>query len=200
MESPLSSTVNMNQNFGKYVTAKVDISSNLYNVSGLKLSFRDTLTNQGQLFTINSNGIVDINQSLLTANKVYEVSVMHEMDRLYAMYNSAITISDFTTAQSEFTGIGPGTTAGGILQTGQSMYAADINRNKAIDGGDLPQLLAQVVGLDTLFTLPAQYNVGSNGYMSLPTWRSTDATTTAGQVEWGVVYVNGYGYRNNRRS
>ena len=192
MESPLSSTVNMNQNFGKYVTAKVDISSNLYNVSGLKLSFKDTLTNQGQLFTINSNGTVDINQSLLAANKVYEVAVMHEMDRLYAVYNSAITISDFTTAQSEFTGMGPGATTGGVLQTGQSMYAADINRSRAIDGGDLPQLLAQVAGIDTLFMLPIGYTVGSGGWMSLPTWVATQANTIGGATEWCVITPNSY--------
>lgn len=193
MDTPLSSTVNMNQNFGKFVTAKVDISSNLYNVTGLKLSFRDTLTNQGQLFTINSNGTVDINQSLLVANKVYDVTVMHETDRLYALYNSAITISDFTTAQSEFTGMGPGATTGGILQTGQSMYAADINRNRVIDGGDLPQLLAQVAGIDTLFMLPTGYTAGSGGYMSLPTWVATQATTIGGATEWCVITPNSYG-------
>jgi hypothetical protein len=50
MESPISTAVTMNQNFGKYVSAKVDLNSNLYNLSALKVSFRDTLTNQGQLF------------------------------------------------------------------------------------------------------------------------------------------------------
>jgi hypothetical protein len=82
---------------------------------------------------------------------------------------------------------------GQILKTGQSLYAADVNRNKIIDGGDLPRLLGQVVGIDTLVTIPTGYAMGSNGFMSLPTWRSTDATTIGGQVEWCVVNVNGYG-------
>lgn len=187
METPLSTTVTMNQNYGKYVTAKVDLNSNLYNLTGLKVSFRDTATNTGQLFSVLSDGSVDINQSLLAANKVYDVTLMHEMDKIYAIYNSAITISDFTTAQGEFTSMGLDGTNGQILKTGQSLYAADINRNSKIDGGDLPRLLAQVATLDTLNTLPTGYTIGSGGYMGLPTWRSTDVTTVTGQTEWGYV-------------
>jgi hypothetical protein len=187
METPLSTSVTMNQNYGKYVTAKVDLNSNLYNLTSLKVSFRDTLTNTGQLFSVLSDGSVDVNQSLLTANKVYDVTLMHETDKIYAIYNGAITISDFTTAQSEFTSRGLDGTNGQILKTGQSLYAADINRNNKIDGGDLPRLLAQVATLDTLNTLPTGYTLGSGGYMSLPTWRSTDVTTVTGQTEWGYV-------------
>lgn len=187
MEQPLSTNVVMNQNFGKYVSAKVDLNSNLFNLSNLRVSFRDTLTNQGVLFPVTSTGEVDINQSSLVDNKVYEVSVMHEMDKLYTIYGNAITISDFTTAQGEFTSMGLDGANGQSIRTGQSLYAADINRNKSIDGGDLPQLLAQVAGIDTLFMLPNGYTAGSGGFMSLPTWRASDATTLAGQVEWAYV-------------
>ena len=193
MDTPLSTEVIMNQNTGKLVTAKVDISSNLLALSDVKVSFRDTLSGIGQLFSVLSNGNVDINQSLLAENKVYEVSVMHSIDKTYAVYNGAITISDFTTAQSEFTSMGLDGSNGLILKTGQSLYAADINRNKTIDGGDLPRLLGQVVGIDTLVTVPSGYAMGSNGWMSLPTWRATEATSVAGQTEWCVVNVNGYG-------
>jgi hypothetical protein len=193
LESPLSTSVLMNQNFGKFLTAKVDLNTNLYNLSGLRVSFRDTLTNQGQLFPVLSDGTVDINQSLLAANTVYDVSLMHEMDKIYDIYNGAITISDFSTAQAEFTSMGltPGG-KGANLNTGQALYAADINRNKAIDGGDLPRLLGQVAGKDTLMTLPAGYTAGSGGWMSLPTWRAADATTTWGQVEWAYATPNAY--------
>ena len=81
---------------------------------------------------------------------------------------------------------------GQSLNTGQSLYAADINRNKSIDGGDLPQLLAQVAGIDTLMMLPTGYTSGSGGWMSLPTWSAADASTIAGQTEWAYVTVNGY--------
>lgn len=194
MESPVSTNVIMNQNFGKYVTAKVDLNSNLYNLSSLRVSFRDTITNQGQLFPVLADGSVDINQSLLTANTTYDVSLMHEMDKTYAIYNGAITISDFTTAQSEFTSMGLAPGGKGInVNTGQSMYAADINKNKVIDGGDLPRLLGQVAGKDTLVVLPSQYTVGSGGWMSLPTWKASDGTSMTGDVEWGIVNVNSYG-------
>lgn len=192
MESPLSTSVTMNQNFGKYVSAKVDLNSNLYNLSSLKLSFRDTLTNQGQLFSVLADGTADINQSLLTANTVYDVALMHNMDNIYDIYNSAITISDFTTAQAEFTSMGLTPTKGVNLNTGQALYAADINKNKIIDGGDLPRLLGQVAGKDTLMTLPAGYTVGNGGWMSLPTWKAADATTTWGQTEWAYVSPNSY--------
>jgi len=192
MESPLSTAVVMNQNFGKFVSAKVDLNSNLYNLSNLKVSFRDTAINQGQLFSVLADGTVDVNQGLLTANKVYDVSLMHEMDKIYTIYNSAITISDFSTAQAEFTSMGLTATKGVNLNTGQALYAADINRNKAIDGGDLPRLLGQVAGKDTLMTLPASYIVGSSGWMSLPTWRAADATTTWGDVEWAYISPNSY--------
>jgi hypothetical protein len=192
MESPLSTAVLMNQNFGKFVSAKVDLNSNLYNLSNLKVSFKDTLTNQGQLFPVLADGTVDINQSLLVANKVYDVSLMHDMDKIYTIYNSAITISDFSTAQAEFTSMGLTATKGVNLNTGQALYAADINRNKVIDGGDLPRLLGQVAGKDTLMTLPSGYVVGNGGYMSLPTWRAADATTIGGQTEWAYVSPNSY--------
>jgi hypothetical protein len=187
MESPLSTAVTMNQNYGKYVTAKVDLNSNLYNLSSLKVSFRDTVTKQGQLFSVLSDGSVDINQALLTANKVYDVTLMHEIEKTYTIYNNAITISDFTTAQSEFTSMGLDGSRGQTLKTGQSLYAADINKNKAIDGGDLPRLLGQVAGLDTLMTIPSGYVAGTNGWMSLPTWKAADATTVGGQTEWAYV-------------
>jgi hypothetical protein len=192
MESPLSTAVLMNQNFGKFVSAKVDLNSNLYNLSSLKVSFRDTATNQGQLFSVLADGTVDINQGLLAASKVYDVSLMHEMDKIYTIYNSAITISDFSTAQAEFTSMGLTPTKGVNLNTGQALYAADINKNKVIDGGDLPRLLGQVAGKDTLMTLPAGYTAGSGGWMSLPTWRAADGTTTWGQVEWAYISPNSY--------
>jgi hypothetical protein len=193
MESPLSTSVVMNQNFGKFVSAKVDLNSNLFNLSNLRISFRDTVTNQGQLFPVLADGTVDINQSLLAANTVYDVSLMHEMDKIHAIYNGAITISDFSTAQAEFTSMGLTPGGKGVnLNTGQALFAADINRNKVIDGGDLPRLLGQVAGRDTLMTLPAGYTVGSGGWMSLPTWRAAGATTTWGQTEWAYISPNSY--------
>jgi hypothetical protein len=188
----LSSEILMDQSIGKFVTAKVDVNSNLLNVSALRVSFRDTLTNVGQIFPVLSNGNVSVDQNLLQANKTYEVSIMHDMDQMYNVYNNAITISDFTLAQQEFTSLGLDGSAGTALSTGHSRYAADINRNRATDGGDLPQLLAQVAGVDTLYVLPAQYTAGSGGWRSMPTWRSTDATTITGQTEWCVIARNAY--------
>ena len=198
MDTPLSTEVIMNQNTGKLITAKVDANTNLLNLTGLRVSFRDTLTNTNQNFNVLSNGNVDINQSLLSENKVYEVSVMHETDKLNNIYNNAITISDFTSAQGEFVTMGLDGSKGQTINSGQSLYAADINRNKLIDGGDLPRLLSQVVGIDALVTVPNGYTQGSGGYMSVPTWMSTDATTISGQVEWAIITPNHYSQNVSR--
>jgi hypothetical protein len=198
MDTPLTTEVIMNQNTGKLITAKVDANTNLLNLTSLRVSFRDTLTNTSQNFNVLSNGNVDINQSLLSENKVYEVSVMHETDKLNTIYNNAITISDFTSAQGEFVTMGLDGSKGQTINSGQSLYAADINRNKSIDGGDLPKLLSQVVGIDALVTVPNGYTQGSGGYMSLPTWMSTDATTIAGQVEWAIITPNHYSQNVSR--
>lgn len=198
MDSPLSTDVILNQNTGKLVTAKVDANTNLLNLTNLRLSFRDTLTNVDQSFNVLSNGNVDINQSLLSENKVYEVSVTHELDKLNTIYNGAITISDFTSAQSEFLTMGLNGGKGQTINSGQSLYAADINRNKTIDAGDLPKLLSQVVGIDALVTVPNGYTQGSGGYISIPTWMSTDATTIAGEVEWAVITPNHYSQNVSR--
>ena len=198
MDSPLSTEVVMNQNTGKLITAKVDANTNLLNLTNLRVSFRDTLTNVSQNFNVLSNGNVDVNQSLLSENKVYEVSVMHETDKLNNIYNNSITISDFTSAQGEFVTMGLDGSKGQTINSGQSLYAADINRNKLIDGGDLPKLLSQVVGIDALITVPNGYTTGSGGYMSVPTWISTDATTISGQVEWGIITPNHYSQNVSR--
>ena len=198
MDTPLSTEVIMNQNTGKLITAKVDANTNLLNLSNLRVSFRDTLTNVSQNFNVLSNGNVDVNQSLLSENKIYEVSVMHETDKLNNIYNNAITISDFTSAQGEFVTMGLDGSKGQTINTGQSLYAADINRNKLIDGGDLPRLLSQVVGIDALVTVPNGYTQGTGGYMSVPTWMSTDATTIAGQVEWAIITPNHYSQNVSR--
>jgi hypothetical protein len=198
MDTPLTTEVIMNQNTGKLITAKVDANTNLLNLTSLRVSFRDTLTNASQNFNVLSNGNVDINQSLLSENKVYEVSVMHETDKLNTIYNNAITISDFTSAQGEFVTMGLDGSKGQTINSGQSLYAADINRNKSIDGGDLPKLLSQVVGIDAIVTVPNGYTQGSGGYMSLPTWMSTDAITIAGQVEWAIITPNHYSQNVSR--
>ena len=198
MDTPLSTEVIMNQNTGKLITAKVDANTNLLNLSNLRVSFRDTLTNVSQNFNVLSNGNVDVNQSLLSENKIYEVSVMHETDKLNTIYNNAITISDFTSAQGEFVTMGLDGSKGQTINSGQSLYAADINRNKLIDGGDLPRLLSQVVGIDALVTVPNGYTQGSGGYMSVPTWMSTDATTISGQVEWAIITPNHYSQNVSR--
>lgn len=195
LTNPLSTLIFGNQNSDKYVFINVDMNSNLYNLTQPKLVLVDTVTKSGNLYDITSGGSVSIDQTTLQPNTVYQPMVMINMDDMYNIYNNAITISDFTTAQQEFTNTplgGIGTGGGGVIQSGQSYYLADIDKNKQFDGGDLPRLLSQVTGLDTLVTLPQGYTQGSGGYMTVPTWTGAMAIMTPGTVEWGVLTSDGY--------
>jgi hypothetical protein len=53
-------------------------------------------------------------------------------------------------------------------------WAVDVNRSNGFDGGDLTKLYAQAVGVNQLIVLPEGYTVGSNGWMSLPTFKATE--------------------------
>jgi hypothetical protein len=198
MDTPLTTEVIMSQNTGKFVTAEVDVNTNLLNLTNLKVRFEDTLSNNVEVFNVLSNGKVDVNQSWFVENKVYEVILMCETDKLSTIYNNAITISDFTSAQAENLTMGLDGSKGTTINSGQSLFASDINRNRKIDLGDLPKLLAQVAGLETLFTLPPNYTPSSSNYSHLPTWVSTDATTVGGQSEWGIITPNHYSQNVSR--
>jgi hypothetical protein len=100
---------------------------------------------------------------------------MVPLDSLITIQDKAITISDYTAAQNEFVKQNlDGTFQNINLKTGISYLAADVNYSRKLDGGDLTRLFAHVVSVDTLVSTPADYQVGSGGYMSVPTLRASD--------------------------
>ncbi len=81
-----------------------------------------------------------------------------------------LIIFDYTTAEGEFiTQNLDGTFKNTNIKTGMGYFAADINRNKKLDGGDLTKLFSQTVSVDQLVLLPSQYTPGSGGHMSVMT-------------------------------
>ena len=74
--------------------------------------------------------------------------------------------------------------------TGAGYYASDVNYNKKLDGGDLVRLFAQVSGVESLVTLPANYAAGTDMYMSVPTF--TDSTFNAMTASSWKTVANNY--------
>jgi hypothetical protein len=126
------------------------------------------------MFDVASNGKINIDQSQLKANTTYRIMAMVNMDKLYDIYNAGVTVSDYTTAEGEFiTQNLDGTFKNDNIKTGMGYFAADINRNKNLDGGDLTKLFSQTVSVDQLVLLPPQYTPGSGGHMSVMTFEKS---------------------------
>jgi hypothetical protein len=172
-EIPLTTVITQNPDAKKFVKAVLDLNGNI-NPTHVKVLFKKA-DNTGPMFDVTANGTVNIVDSLLTANTAYQIMVMANMDQLPAIMNSAVSVSDYTTAQSEFVSQNLDRTYKNTsIITGMGYWAADVNRSNGFDGGDLTKLYAQAVGVNQLIVLPEGYTVGSNGWMSLPTFKATE--------------------------
>jgi hypothetical protein len=172
-EIPLTTVITQNPDAKKFVKAVLDLNGNI-NPTHVKVLFKKA-DNTGPMFNVTANGTVNIVDSLLTANTAYQIMVMANMDQLPAIMNSAVSVSDYTTAQSEFVSQNLDRTyKNNSIITGMGYWAVDVNRSNGFDGGDLTKLYAQAVGVNQLIVLPEGYTVGSNGWMSLPTFKASE--------------------------
>ena len=197
MEIPLTTVITQNPDATKYVKANIDLSPNI-DVTKMRVAFINTTTNQGPLFNVTSTGSVAVVDSLLTPNTQYKIMAMYNMDAIQGLYNTAITASDYTSAESEFISQNlDGTFKNTVITSGAGYKAADVNRSGNLDGGDLTRLFAQVVNVDQLVVLPAGYTVGSNsGWMSMMTFKKVDynAATPADWITRFPVGPTFYSY------
>ena len=158
----------------KYVKATLNLSPSI-DYTKLKVGFLNATSMQGPLFNVSSTGAVAITDSLLTGNTQYKILVMYNMDDLLNLTNASVTVSDYTTAFSEFLQQNlDGTFKNAAFTTGIGYKAADVNRSDALDGGDVAKLFTHVSGVANLVTLPSQYTVGSGGFMSLLTFKASE--------------------------
>lgn len=187
MEVPLTNIIMLDPTASKYVTASIETNNNIDALTLTRVHIIDTLTNQGFFVDALSNGSLPIDQTRLEPNKVYKIFASVNMDSMIELYRSAVTVSDYTTAQAEFvTQNLDGTFRNQNIVTGAGYYAADVNNNRVFDGGDLVRLFAQTVGVDSLAKLPAGYAPGTDMYMSVPTF--TDSTFNAlSQTTWKQI-------------
>jgi hypothetical protein len=171
MEAPLSVPVYLDPNSESYVKAHVDVNSNINQFSLTRVAFTDTLTKTTYLVDANDNGDLAVDQTRFKANTVYQVGVRLNADVIKDIMNSAVTVSDFTAAQAEFTNQNlDGTFTGSNIKTGMGYLSADVNKNYVFDGGDVTRIFAQSVGVDSLYTLPSTYRPGTDLYLDIPTF------------------------------
>lgn len=199
MREPLTASVILDQNYYKLVKAKLHTNENYTKISEAKVSFYDTAAKVGHIFNVTSDSIVNIDQAVLKPSTVYRVHVMGSMDQMTKLYNAAVTVSDFTAAVNEFTSANLDKTfSGSNIKTGAGWLAADVNRSNTFDLGDVNKIFAQSVAYDSIVALPTQYTVGTNGYMSLMTfrdsvWKSITADNWYEQPKEVYIRTKAYG-------
>lgn len=173
-EIPLTTVITQNPDAKKLVKVQLDLNGNITNTH-LKVGFIKTDNTGGPLFDVTSTGVVSIVDTLLAPSTAYKIMVFANMDQLAGIMNSAVTVSDYTTAEAEFVSQNLDRTfKNESIMTGMGYWAADVNRSGVFDGGDLTKLYAQAVGVNQLLVLPTGYTAGSGGYMSLPTFKASD--------------------------
>ena len=175
MTTPLTSVIMLDPTATKYVNASIDYNGNVDVQSLHRIAFTDSVTNQTYLVDALSDGTIPVDQTQLQPNTVYHVRTLFNMDGVKDLSAAAVTVSDYTTAQAEFvTQNLDGTFKNQNIITGAGYYAADVNYNKMLDGGDLVRLFAQITGVESLVTLPNNYSPGTDMYMSVPTFTEAE--------------------------
>lgn len=178
MTIPLTSVIYLDPTATKYMNISIDRNGNIDPYTLHRILIVNPATNIGFVTDATSTGAVPIDQTRLEPNTEYRAFMMLNMDSIHNLYAAAVTVSDYTTAQTEYVQQNiDGTFKGQSIITGAGYLAADVNRNKVFDGGDLTKLFSQVVGVDKLFTLPQNYAAGTDMYASVPTF--TDSTFNA---------------------
>ena len=178
MTIPLTSVIYLDPTATKYMNISIDRNGNIDPYTLHRVLIVNPATNIGFVTDATSTGAVPIDQTKLQPNTEYRAFMMLNMDSIHNLYAAAVTVSDYTTAQTEYVQQNiDGTFKGQSIITGAGYLAADVNRNKVFDGGDLTKLFSQVVGVDKLFTLPQNYAAGTDMYASVPTF--TDSTFNA---------------------
>jgi hypothetical protein len=192
MTTPLTNIILLDPTASKYVTATLDNNTNIDGLTLNRVVFEDTLRKTKYKVDALGNGTIPIDQTQLQPNTVYKVYNSVNADSYLDLHASAVTVSDFTTAQAEFnTQNLDGTFKAQSIVTGAGYYASDINKNKKFDGGDVVRIFSQAVGVDAIVNLPANYSSGTDIYIPVATF--TDSTFNGlTQANWkdasNVVY------------
>lgn len=152
MPKPNSAWVDVLATSNALVNGEVKLNSSLTAEYQPQVIFVDSVTNIVKATVKPSaNGTFTLG-SQLTPNTAYKVYLALNSDSVPAILNKAVTVSDYTTAATEFIKQNlDGTFTNSNIASGIGYLAADINNNRTLDGGDVTALFAQAVGADTIF-------------------------------------------------
>ena len=186
MPKPNSTWVDLDPSTNALIKGTFQTNANLGTGYHPVLAIIDSATSQVKAWpTIRQNGSFYVGSEVLPNTTYYALAYLPS-DTLAATLNKAITVSDYTAAQTEFNKQNlDGTFTNAAMKTGMGYFAADVNRNGKFDGGDVALLFAQAVGADTVVNA----QVGSNT-TSIPIFTkaffdtATSATTLALPLDW----------------
>jgi len=153
MPKPNSSWVDVAATSNALVNGELKINSLLTGNYRPQILFADSATGIIRAtVTPSSNGTFTLGSQLLP-NTPYKVLLNVITDSLPAILSKAITVSDYTSAATEFIKQNlDGTFSNSNIASGIGFMAADVNDNKRFDADDVTALFAQAVGADTIFT------------------------------------------------
>jgi len=186
MPKPNSTWVTLDPATNALIKGTFQTNANLTTGYHPMLAIIDSTTAQVKSWpTIRQDGSFYVGSEVLPNTTYYALAYLPS-DTIPATLNKAITVSDYTAAQTEFNKQNlDGTFTNASMKTGMGYFASDLNRNGKFDGGDLTLLFAQAVGADTVVNPQA----GSNT-TSIPTFTkaffdtATSATTLALPLNW----------------
>jgi hypothetical protein len=168
--TPTRAWVQLQPGANNLVTGQIKHSENVSGAvkSTLMLSVTNTETPPVQItsMVLGTAGTFGFAQQLQT-NTPYRLRLNIPSEQLSPLSLSATTVSDYTMAFQEFlTQNLDGTFKNNNITRGIKYWAADVNNNGNLDGGDLQLLFNAVTGLDTIMKPAPQ--CGANCFMSLP--------------------------------
>jgi hypothetical protein len=186
MPKPNSAWVDLDPSTNALIRGTFQTNANLTTGYHPMLAIIDSATSQVRAWpAIRQNGSFFVSSQVLPNTTYYALAYLPS-DTLPSTLNKAVTVSDYTAAQTEFNKQNlDGTFTNTSMKTGMGYFAADLSRNGKFDGGDLALLFAQAVGADTVVNPQA----GSTT-TSIPTFTkaffdtATAATTLALPLDW----------------
>jgi hypothetical protein len=186
MPKPNSAWVDLDPSTNALIKGTFQTNTNLITGYHPILAIIDSATSQVKAWpAIRQDGSFYVSSQVLPNTTYYALAYLPS-DTLAGTLNKAITVSDYTAAQTEFNKQNlDGTFTNTSMKTGMGYFASDLNRNGKFDGGDLALLFAQTVGADTV----VNPQVGSTT-TGIPTFTkaffdtATAATTLALPLDW----------------
>jgi hypothetical protein len=105
--------------------------------------------------SVGSNGIFSVTPSEVDTDTDYRIYLSlggPDGDSIPSILNTAITVSDFTAAETEFSwqSLTTGNFVDTLFTEGVHYMAADVNDSRGFDPGDTGTLFAQVAGVETV--------------------------------------------------